>query len=61
MSSSLIIITPDTPLEEINRLMVEKKIKKLPVVEPTNRRLLGILSVTDFARLQPKLIEAATS
>jgi len=42
MSPSLITITPDTPLEGANRLMVEKKIKKLPVVEPTNRRLLGI-------------------
>lgn len=42
MSPSLITITPDTPLEGANRLIVEKKIKKLPVVEPTNRRLLGI-------------------
>ncbi len=59
MSPSLITITPDTPLEEANRIMVEKKIKKLPVVEAEGHTLLGILSVTDFARLQPRLIEAA--
>ena len=58
MSPSLITITPETSLEEANRLMVEKRIKKLPVIEPNSRQLLGILSLTDFARLQPKLIEA---
>ncbi len=58
MSPSLITITPETPLEEANCLMVDKKIKKLPVIEPNSHQLLGILSITDFARLQPKLIEA---
>jgi len=59
MSPTLITVTPDTPLEDANRLMVEKKIKKLPVVESGSNHLLGILSVTDFARLQPRLIEEA--
>jgi predicted transcriptional regulator len=59
MSPTLITITPDTPLEDANRLMVEKKIKKLPVVQPGSNHLLGILSVTDFARIQPRLIEEA--
>jgi predicted transcriptional regulator len=57
MSPSLITITPETSLEEANQLMVEKRIKKLPVIEPSSHKLLGILSITDFARLQPKLIE----
>jgi CBS domain-containing protein len=59
MSPSLITIGPETPLEDANRIMVERRIKKLPVVEPTTRRLIGILSLTDFARVQHKLIEAA--
>lgn len=59
MSPSLITIGPETSLEEANRFMVEKRIKKLPVVESDGNRLLGILSITDFARMQPKLIEAA--
>ena len=59
MSPSLITITPETPLEEANRIMVERKIKKLPVIESEGHRLLGILSVTDFARLQPRLLDAA--
>jgi hypothetical protein len=29
-------------MEEANRIMVEKKIKKLPVVEPSTNHLLGI-------------------
>jgi CBS domain-containing protein len=59
MSPSLITIGPDTTLEDANKIMVESRIKKLPVVEPETRRLLGILSVTDFARLQNRLIEDA--
>lgn len=59
MSPSLITIGPDTTLEDANKIMVESRIKKLPVVDPVTRRLLGILSVTDFARLQHRLIEEA--
>lgn len=59
MSPTLITVTPETPLEEANRLMVEKRIKKLPVVEQGSNHILGILSATDFARLQPRLIEEA--
>ncbi len=59
MSPTLITITPETPMEEANRIMVERRIKKLPVVEPYTNRLLGIFSATDFARLQHRLIDAA--
>jgi len=59
MSPSLITIGPETPLEDANKIMVERKIKKLPVVDPATQRLLGILSVIDFARLQHKLLEEA--
>jgi len=59
MSKRLITMTPETSLEEANQIMVERRIKKLPVVEPETNRLLGIFSATDFARLQHKLIDAA--
>jgi CBS domain-containing protein len=51
MSSPLVVISPDTDLEEAACLMFEKKIKKLPVTE--ENQLVGLLSLTDIARVQP--------
>ncbi len=59
MSTHLITVTPDIPLEEANKIMLENKIKKLPVVDDNNKKLLGILSQTDFARMHSKIIETA--
>jgi len=56
MSTSLVTVTQDAPLVEATRLMLENRIKKLPVVD-SERRLLGILSITDSARLQPRAQE----
>jgi len=53
MSSPLIVISPDQDLEEAAELMFEKKIKKLPVTE--ENRLVGLLSLTDIARVQPMI------
>ena len=50
MSSPLLVISPDTDLEKAARLMFEKNIKKLPVTE--QNRLVGVLSLTDIARVQ---------
>jgi CBS domain-containing protein len=44
-----------SPLEEALRLMLQKKIKKLPVVE--KNRLLGLVSLTDIASCQPAIIK----
>jgi CBS domain-containing protein len=55
MSSPLEIVAPGTSLEEALRLMFQKKIKKLPVVE--KNRLLGLVSLTDIARCQPAIIK----
>ncbi|HLE75564.1 MAG TPA: CBS domain-containing protein [Candidatus Bathyarchaeia archaeon] len=55
MSSPLVVITPNTDLEEAARLMFEKKIKKLPVVD--QNRLVGLVSLTDIARSQPEIIK----
>ena len=53
-------ITSNSPLdqtvEDAAQLMVEKKIKKLPVVE--NDKVVGIITATDLISIQPKLIEA---
>jgi CBS domain-containing protein len=55
MSSPLIVITPNTDLEEAARLMFEKKIKKLLVID--QNRLVGLVSLTDIARVQPEIIK----
>ena len=55
MSSPLIIIAPGTELEEALRLMFEKKIKKLVVVD--QKRSVGLVSLTDIASCQPAIIK----
>jgi len=55
MSSPLIVIAPNTSLEEAARLMFEKKIKKLLVID--QNRLVGLVSLTDIARVQPEVIK----
>jgi hypothetical protein len=57
MSSPVITVAPETPLDEANRIMLENQIKKLPVVSANKRRLLGIISQTDFSRMHPKILE----
>ncbi len=55
MSSPLVIVKPDTDLEEAVRMMFQMKIKKLPVVD--GKRLVGLVSLTDIARFQPQMIK----
>jgi len=54
MSKPLITGTPHMDLEAAARLMFEKKIKKLPVVE--DGRLVGLVTLTDMVRFQPEII-----
>jgi CBS domain-containing protein len=54
MSSPLEVVAFGTDLEKAVRLMFEKKIKKLPVVN--NNGLVGLVSLTDIARFQPTII-----
>src|SRR5579872_542157 len=49
MTSEVITTTPDTPLAEAARLLVERKIGCLPVVEAG--RLVGIITEGDFVAL----------
>lgn len=55
MSSPLVVVEPSTDLEEAVKLMFQMKIKKLPVVQ--DKRLVGLVSLTDIARFQPRVIE----
>lgn len=55
MSSPLVVVEPGMDLEEAVKLMFQMKIKKLPVVE--EKRLVGLVSLTDIARFQPQMIK----
>ena len=59
MSEPIIVVNPDTPLEQAVQIMLMERIKKLPVMEKDgeNVKLVGILSMTYVARIQPHLIE----
>ncbi len=48
MSRPLIVSTPKTEIRDAVRVMNERRIKKLPVVEDGN--LLGLVSLTDVVR-----------
>lgn len=47
MSEQLVTVTPDTSVDEAARIMAEKQIRRLPVVE--NGKLLGIVALGDLA------------
>lgn len=59
MSEPIIVVNPDTPIEQAVQIMLMERIKKLPVMEKDGEKvkLVGILSMTDIARMQPHLIE----
>ena len=49
MSPEIQTTTPDTPVADAARVMIERRIACLPVIE--NGRLVGIVMETDFVRL----------
>lgn len=51
MSSPLIIIDASAPLEEAAKLMAQRHIKKLAVVE--GDKVVGVLSTSDIVRANP--------
>jgi CBS domain-containing protein len=55
MSKPLISISPDLSVERAAKLMSDKQIKKLPVVE--GNKLVGIITSMDLVRTEPRLIE----
>ena len=59
MSEPIIIVKPETPLDEAIKIMFRERIKKLPVMcrDEERMKLVGIISITDVARIHPTLIE----
>lgn len=56
MSAPVIVGAPDTHLEDAIKVMVVHNIKKLPVLRGT--RLVGMVTLTDFARFGPVFHDA---
>lgn len=49
MSETLLFVTEDTPLSKVIELMLEKDLKRLPVLR--NKRLAGIIERTTLSKL----------
>jgi CBS domain-containing protein len=50
MTDKPISIEPDRPLREAAHLMHEKNIRRLPVLDPQNERVIGIITRGDIIR-----------
>ncbi len=55
MSKIQTFATPDTPLDVAVQRMLNKKIRRLPIVD-TNGNLVGIITVTDLAKHLRKIL-----
>lgn len=55
MSPKLVSIGPDDTLEDASKLMKKERIKKLPVI--AQEKLIGIITSTDLALLEPQLLD----
>ena len=55
MSKTLVTVSPEKSIEDASRIMVENKIKKLPVME--GEKLVGIITASDVVRVEPVLYE----
>jgi CBS domain-containing protein len=49
MTSEVVTVGPDTTVGEAGRLMLERKVGSIVVTDP-ERRVLGILTESDFVR-----------
>lgn len=60
MTKNLVTVKADVPIEEAVKLLAEKRLKRLPVVEGS--KLIGIVTATDILRavntdMQSKLLD----
>jgi len=53
MSSPLIVVTPQTSIDECMALMTDRRIRHLPVVDDQGR-VVGIVSIGDIVKFQSK-------
>lgn len=59
MSKDVVTIESDKRIEDAVELMMKYKIKKLPVVK--DEKLVGVITCSDIAVVEPKLIEAVAN
>ena len=52
MSSPLIVVTPETPIDECMALMTDRRIRHVPVVE--GGEVMGIVSIGDVVKFKSK-------
>lgn len=58
MSTLVIATRPKEDVEHAARIMPEKRIKKLPVIE--NGEFVGVVTLTDLFRFEPELNKSYT-
>ena len=52
MSSPLVVVTPDTSIDECMAVMTDRRIRHLPVVE--EGRVVGLVSIGDLVKFKSK-------
>jgi signal-transduction protein with cAMP-binding, CBS, and nucleotidyltransferase domain len=61
MSSPILSIRNDQPIEEAALLMIRNKVRHLLVEDPARQRIIGIITTTDLARyLKQRMKETTT-
>jgi signal-transduction protein with cAMP-binding, CBS, and nucleotidyltransferase domain len=50
MTSPLIVVTPQTPVEECMAIMTDRRIRHMPVVD--NGEVIGLVSIGDLVKFQ---------
>jgi CBS domain-containing protein len=61
MSSPILSIRNDQPIEEAALLMIRNKVRHLLVEDPARQRVIGIITTTDLARyLKQRMKESAS-
>ncbi len=59
MSKDVVTVDPENTIEDAVDIMLKHKIKRLPVVE--EGKIKGIITASDIAVVEPKLIESIAS
>ena len=56
MTRNVITVSPDTPLKEVGRILKEKRISGIPVVDGSGN-IVGIVTVTDILRMLKEIYQ----
>lgn len=57
MTTPVVTISPDSSIEAAAKLMSERRVSKLPVIEDESGLLIGIITSTDIIRVEPSYVE----